>query len=554
MARGARLSNEADPTPAPAPPAAPAAASPAASTPDAGAAPTPDAGAADSAPAPDRIGHHTRRGISWNLVGAVATNAMRLLTVVVLGRVLDSHDFGVVAAALSVTVLLHNVRDIGLGPALVQRASLDRAHVATAFAVSLYLGLAIALLLVLAAPLIGALYRIEESVPVLRALGAIFALRGVSAVSVVLCQRAMNFRAIALVDAGAYAAGTTVAMTLALRGAGPWSLVAGYLTEEALSAALYLYLRPPAASLRISGAPLRDLLGFGAGQTVIQLAGILATYGDNFVVGRVLGAGALGFYTRAYDLIKLPSAVFGNIVGNVLFPAFSRLQRDRERLASGFRRVMMVNALVLLPASAALIAIAPEAIRVVMGAHWDAAVLPFRILAVTMLMRTSYKVAAMVASAAGAVSAVAAANVVYMACVIAGAAVSVRWGIAGVATTTALSLVVVYVHCCYLAMQVSGVPTRALLAAHVPGLLVALLVGAAAWPAAMALRAAAVPAPLRFAAIAVLGIALALAATALWLRPHRTGDAGWLRDELGRVSRRLSRRRARPGAGAQRET
>jgi O-antigen/teichoic acid export membrane protein len=540
MARGARLSNEAIPPtadPAPAPDAAPA--------PDP--APAPDA-----APAPERVGHHARRGISWNLVGAVVTNALRLVTVVVLGRVLDPHDFGVVAAALSVTVLLHNVRDIGLGPALVQRATLDRAHVATAFAVSLYLGLAIAAALVLAAPLIGALYHIEESVDVLRALGVIFALRGVSTVSLVLCQRAMDFRAIALVDAGAYAAGTIVSMVCALRGAGPWALVAGYLTEEALSAALYLVLRPPAASLRIRRAALADLLGFGAGQTVIQIAGILATYGDNFVVGRALGAGALGYYTRAYDLIKLPSAVFGNVVGNVLFPAFSRLQRDKERLAAGFRRVIMVNALVLLPASAALIAIAPEAIRVVMGARWDAAVLPFRILAVTMLMRTSYKVAAMVASAAGAVSAVAAANVVYMICVIAGALFSIRWGLAGVATTTAISLVVVYAHCSYLAMQVSGVPARALLGAHVPGLLLALLVGAAAWPASLALRAAAVPAPLRFAAVAVLGGGLALAATALWLRGRKGGDAGWLRDELARVLRRFGarftsgRRAARP--------
>jgi PST family polysaccharide transporter len=508
MARGARLSNEADHTPEPA-----------------------------------RIGHHTRRGISWNLVGAVVTNTLRLVTVVVLGRVLDSHDFGVVAAALSVTVLLHNVRDLGLGSALVQRADLDRAHVATAFAVSLYLGLALGLGLALAAPLIGALYHMEESIDVLRALGAIFALRGLSTVSYVLCQRAMNFRAIALVDAGAYAAGTIVAMACALRGAGPWALVAGYLTEEALTTVLYLSLSPPAASLRIARAPLRDLLGFGAGQSVIQIAGILATYGDNFVVGRVLGAGALGYYTRAYDLIKLPSAVFSNVVGNVLFPAFSRLQRDRERLAAGFRRVMMVNALVLLPASAALIAIAPEAIRVVMGERWDAAVLPFRILAIAMMMRTSYKVAAMVASAAGAVSAVAVANVVYMVCVIAGAAISIRWGIAGVAASTAISLAVVYVHCCYLAMQVSGVPARALLGAHLPGLGLALAVGAAAWPAAAALRALEAPAALRFAAVAVLGIGLALAGTALWLRlGGRGGDAGWLRDELGRIRRRLTRR------------
>jgi teichuronic acid exporter len=494
----------------------------------------------ETIPPPDaaEVRLQARRGISWNLVGAVVTNVMRLVTVVVLGRLLDPHDFGVVAAALTVTVLLHNIRDIGLGPALIQRANLERGHIEAAFATSLYIGLVIAAVLFVAAPQIGRVYDIPESVDVLRALGVIFALRGLSTASMVLCQRAMNFRAVALVDALSYGIGSVVAMTFAARGAGPWSLVAGYLVEELISTVLYLRLSPPAMSLRLSGVHLRELLGFGAGQTVIQLAGILATYGDNFVVGRSLGATALGLYTRAYDLIKLPSAVFGNVVGNVLFPAFSRLQHDQARLAAGFRRVIMVNALVLLPASACLIAIAPEAIRVVMGESWGSAVLPFRILAITMVARTSYKVSAMVASATGAVSPIAIANVIYMVLVVAGALLSIHWGIAGVATTTALSLVVVYLHCTYVAMKVSGVSATDLGRAHLPGLLIALAVALICWPVAIALRSTVAFPALRFAAVALLGVGLSAGGVFLWLRPGRQGDAGWLRAELGRLGRR----------------
>ncbi len=88
-----------------------------------------------------------RRGISWNLVGAISTNAMRLAAMVVLGRMVTSDDFGVVAAAVSVIAILHSVRDIGIGQALIQRKELEPAHVTTAFAVSTYLGLALALLL-----------------------------------------------------------------------------------------------------------------------------------------------------------------------------------------------------------------------------------------------------------------------------------------------------------------------------------------------------------------------------------------------------------------------
>ena len=496
-------------------------------------------------PEPRQVGQKARRGISWNLAGAVVTNAMRLVVVVVLGRLLDPGEFGVVAAALSVTVILHNLRDLGIGPALIQRAEIDRAHVATAFAVATYLGVGIAAALALAAPLIGELYGIPESIDVLRALGAIFVLRGIATVSSVMCQRAMRFRAIAIVDAATYAAGAAASMLLAAAGAGPWSLVGGYLLEEALAAVFYLRLYRPPLTLRIDRARLSELLGFGASQSVIQLAGILATYGDNFVVGHSLGKYALGYYTRAYDLIKLPSAIFTNIVGNVLFPAFSRLQHDPARLASGLRRITFLNALVLLPASAVLIATAPEVIRLLMGPSWSAAVGPFQILAITMLFRTSYKVGAMVASAAGHVHKVALANVIYMAVVIGGAAFAIRWGITGVAASTAIALCIVYALCSALALAASGLSAGAFLRAHLPGLAFAAVAGGPSWLLAEALRAEAVPYAAVFAAVSLAALALWAAALALALRRGR-GDFAWLADELRRVLARLRRKRSAP--------
>jgi PST family polysaccharide transporter len=470
------------------------------------------------------------------------TNVLRLVVVVVLGRLLAPGELGVVAAALAVTVILHNVRDLGIGPALVQREAITRAHVATAFAVSAYIGVGIAALLALTAPVLGRhLFQMPESIDVLRALGAGFALRGLTTASAAMCQRAMRFRAIALVDASAYGVGTAVAIGLAAAGAGPWALVGGYLAEEALSCALYLRLAPPPLTLRIERARLRELLRYGASQSVIQLAGVLATYGDNLVVANALGKVALGLYTRAYDLIKLPSAIFANVAGNVLFPAFARLQGDRERMASGLRRILFTNALLLLPASAVLIALAPEAIRVLLGPAWAGAITPFRILALTMLFRTSYKVSAMVASAAGLVHRVAIANVVYMALVIGGAIATVGWGVAGVATSTAIALTVMYAHCGALALAASGLSAGAFARAHAPGLLLALVAGAPTWIAARALRGGEAHYLVTLGGGALTGAALTLAGLALALRRGR-GDFAWLADELRRVTSRLRTR------------
>jgi O-antigen/teichoic acid export membrane protein len=483
-----------------------------------------------------------RRAISWNLVGAISTNAMRLVVVVVLGRALGSRDFGVVAAALSVITILHTVRDVGIGPALIQRRSLEPAHIATAFATSTYLGVALAALVVATAPLVGRLYHSPACVDLLRALGLIFLLRGVSTTSLMMCQRQMNFRAVALVDTLAYSAGSLTSMGLAIAGLGPWSLVVGYLVEESATTVALLSLYRPPFTLRVDRAKLRDLLGFGAGQTLFQIVNVLATQGDNIVVGNRLGTSLLGFYTRAYDLIKLPGAVFTNLVGNVLFPAFSRLQDDPERLGVGFRHVIFANALVLLPASAVLIAVAPEAIRILMGPGWAEAVLPFQILALTMLMRVSYKVGVLVASAAGSVYALAATNVVYAACVIGGAALTTRWGIPGVAVSTAVSIAIMYLMCAWLGMQHCTLDWRGFAAAHGPGLLLGLVVGAGAWPAAAALRAAGSPAAVTLALVTIAAGIVSVGITAVWIR-RGAGDFDWLRSELRGLGAKLSRRR-----------
>lgn len=499
---------------------------------------------------PASLPRQVRRGISWNLVGAVSTNAMRILVVVVLGRVLDSHDFGVVAAALSVISILHMVRDVGIGPALIQRRDLTPGHVATAFAVSTYLGAGLAALIALTAPLVGRLYHSPECSDVLRAMAAIFVLRGVAMTSQMTCQRAMNFRAVAMIDTVAYSAGSIASIALAVAGAGPWSLAIGYLIEEAASTAAFLVLHRPPFTLRVDRARLRELLGFGTGQTLFQIVNIIATQGDNIVVGHSLGAAALGYYSRAYDLIKLPGAVFTNVVGNVLFPAFSRLQDDPARLGAGFRRIVFVNALVLVPASALLIVLAPEAIRILMGPHWGDAVLPFQILALVMVMRVSYKVGVVVASAAGAVYPLALVNVVYAVCVIAGAALTLRWGIPGVAASTAASIAVMYLACAWLGMQRCDLTWRGFAAAHGPGLVLGGLLGAAAWPAAAALRGAGLPAAVTLAVVVALGAVAGGAVIALWLR-RRRGDFAWLAAELAGLRGRFARRRGAPVERAQ---
>ncbi len=461
------------------------------------------------------LGRATRRGIAWTAIGQIVTNAIRIGAVAALGRLLSSRDFGVVMGAMVLLTFAGTLRDLGVGMALVQHRAPTRAHVRTAFAVSLWLAIAVGGVLVVAAAPLARLLGDEGGADIIRALAGLAVLRGLRTVPTQLATRAMRFRLLAMVDVVGYVSGIALTLALAAAGWGPWALVWGYLLETALGTGILLVLVRTPMAITVERAALRDLLHFGAGQTLSSLANTVATQGDYVVVSSQLGTGALGFYGRAYELINYPSTLFNNIAGGVLFAALARLQDDRARLAEALELTLFVIAAMLLPASAGLILVAPEAIRVLMGPGWDAAVVPFQIMSVAMLLRTSYKVGATVARARGDVYRISIIQLIYAVNVIGGALVASRWGIDAVAITTTAAVALHFGLLTWLGARHAGIGAMPLVRAHVAAMVGTVATMLVAVPVVLLLRRAGVGAPGVLAAGTV-GGGLGFAAFVVW--------------------------------------
>jgi O-antigen/teichoic acid export membrane protein len=384
--------------------------------------------------------------------------------------------------------------------------------------------------------------------PVIGAVAGLLLIRGVGTVSVQMARRAMQFRALTLLDVASYVAGSALSIGLAAAGAGPWALIGGYVVDSVLNTAGAMWLQPPPRRLGIDRPALRELLTFGGGQTVGVIANVLATQGDNLVVSRVLGTGPLGFYTRAYELVQYPGLMFTNVVGSVLFPALSRIQDDAATLAKVYRRILFANGVVLLPGSAGLVLLAPEFVRLLMGPGWDDAVLPFQLLAVSMLFRTSYKVGALLVRARGDVYVIAVTQIIYAVLVIGGALLAAPRGLAWVAASTSLAVLTNFLLLCGLAARRIGMPMTGLVTCHVPGLVAAVLTLAAAVPAAHALRSAALPAAVVIAGTAAAGV-LAFLVYAVWSLRRREPLWTWGRSVVLQVLGR-GRRGGEPAEAA----
>jgi PST family polysaccharide transporter len=489
----------------------------------------------------------------WTFSGTGVQGAVQLLAIMALGRLLTPAEFGLMGAATVVIAFSQIVSQVGVGPAIIQRRELEPAHLRVAVTLSCILGLLLGAIVWFGAPAIAAFYRMPKLEPVLRTVAFLFPLDGLNTVAKSLLTRQLRFRLYVALDAGSYILGyAAIGVLLAWLGFGVWALVIAQLSQVTLrTTVMYLAVRHPIRpSLNLRAG--RDLLSFGFGHSMAQIGTLLSQQGDNLVVGRWLGAAALGVYGRAYNLMMMPASAFGRIVNRVLFPVMAQVQGERPRLANAYERALAIVALISLPLSSFLWVVAPELIPVVLGPAWGGVVLPFRLFTVSLLFRMSSKISDACTKAAGEVYKRALIQFGYAALVVAGAIMGQRWGVGGVAVCVSIAMGINWLNMTQLGRSVTGLDWTRFARAHAPAALLALVIGSAAILAAEASRAAHLG---KGSILIAAGLVAAVAAytasrlrPALFLGPH----GAWVWQEGEALLRGRSRGGARsPAADAE---
>jgi O-antigen/teichoic acid export membrane protein len=414
--------------------------------------------------------------MAWAAWGSGVMAVLKVAVLVLLTRLLSPADFGVVSAALIVFVFALTFSQLGLGPALVQRPDLQARHISTAFFGSSLLGLLAGAVIWLAAPLIASFFHMEPLTRVVRVLAVEFPIIGLSIVAESQVQRSLRFRLLARTDVISYTLGYGLGITMAALGWGVWSLVAAHLTQTILRAAMLLWVEPPRLSPSPTWSSFAELMNYGAGQSAGRIGVFLANQADNMVVGRYLGAVALGLYSRAYQLMAVPTSLLGDVLDRVLFPTLSRVQDEPRRLASAYLQGTALIALITLPLGVTAALLAPELILVVFGTKWSALVAPFQVLVLGMLFRTSYRMSDSLSRATGRVYRRAWRQGVYAALVFLGAWIGQFWGVTEVAVGVLVALFINYLLMAQLSLSVGQITWTRFAQVQLPAVRLTLIV------------------------------------------------------------------------------
>lgn len=292
------------------------------------------------------------------------------LVQIVLARILEPVQFGLVAMVSVFVVISAAVAESGLGTALVQRKEASDSDRSSVFWFNLLISMLMMGGLWLVAPLIARFYAQPSLTDILRVLSLVLVISAAGSVHASLLNRELQFRKLFWVTTPSTVISGVIGIALALQGFGVWALV-GQTLSQAICRTSVLWLqtgwRPSAVC---KWASLRSLLPYGSR---LAVSGILDRGFQNLyvlIIGRVFSPIEVGFFQRAFALQQFPVTNLNSVVGSVAFPLLSRLQHEPSRMQKAVATSLQMTSLLSFTCMGMLAALARPLVTVLLGDKW----------------------------------------------------------------------------------------------------------------------------------------------------------------------------------------
>lgn len=381
------------------------------------------------------------RGMSWLAANKIATMMLSFGSMMILARLLSPADFGVMAAAMLVVALASAIFEGAFGINLLRRAQLDDRSVATTFWLSVIVGITTFAVIAAFSPAVEAFFRFENLAWILLVAGSSIIFKSFGAVSQSLLQRRGQFRLLSITNMVSYLAGNTLcSIALASQGYGVWSLVIGGTLTVIIESLANLFSAKVPVFTVPSREAAREVFRLSGWFAVSQVLNWAATAGANAVTGRMLGAEALGIYSRGWKLIDIIVGATAQPMQRVLLPSFARKQDDLQVVSRAFLKALDVAVIGFSSISVFAMVHAEPIVLVALGSQWSGTVPVVQLLFAALIPRCCYKISEAVAYACGSSFGATMRQGIYAALIIGGALIASPFGPTAVAAAVFLAL------------------------------------------------------------------------------------------------------------------
>lgn len=310
------------------------------------------------------------RSVFWSAIERFSVQGIQFLLTIIIARLVSPSDYGLIAMLGIFLAIAQAFIDSGFSNALIQKQDRTNVDFYTVFYFNIIVGLAVYILLYIAAPYIAAFYDEPKLNIITKIVSANLIISSFSVIQRAILTIELNFKKQATASLIAVMASGGVGVYLAYIGYGVWAIIIQTLLNTTLNTIMLWIVTGWIPKLEFSCKSFRTLFSFGS---KLLLSGILHTIYTNLyniVIGKGFSSMDLGFYNRAYTIAFFPSNNISNIIARAVYPILCNFQNDNEKLKVSFIQYLRMASYIVFPLMIMLCILAKPLVLFLLTDKW----------------------------------------------------------------------------------------------------------------------------------------------------------------------------------------
>lgn len=318
------------------------------------------------------LGHKAAFSGSLMVLARLISRLIDLVTMLIMARLLSPSDFGLIAIAMTVILILEAALELPLSQALVSMPELKESYYDTAFTLGVLRGAILCTLVFIIALPFAAFYHQKELVPLIQLLSLAPAARGLLNPRMAKFAKELNFKYEFIFELVGKVLAFILGATAALLTHSYWSIALCTVTAPIIIALQSYFVLPFKPKLTL--ADWRIFSGFLGWISLSQLVLAINWQSDQLLLGKLMPPAKLGLFSTANNITNIPMAALFSPLLRPLLSAFTLLKADPMRLRNSYLKSANAIVTIGLPLLVGQSAIAAPTIRLLLGAKWLGAI------------------------------------------------------------------------------------------------------------------------------------------------------------------------------------
>ncbi|AKB62432.1 lipopolysaccharide biosynthesis protein [Methanosarcina mazei] len=339
--------------------------------------------------------------ILWVSISNVSLKFVNFFITIILARLLEPSDFGLVAIAFIIVNFFEILRDLGIGAALIHRKQDSDIAADTAFFLFPSIAIIFYLISYFIAPSASRFFREDELTAIIRVLSFTLVIWSFGNLPRTLLSKKLSFKKMVIPEIISKISYGTVAILMAFHGFGVWSLVGGRLFLEITAVITIWHVLDWRPSFRFDKKIAMELLNYGKHVITASIIVFLISIIDVTAIGRNLGSASLGYYNLALSISGMFTIQTAMTLSKVMFPAYSLIQGNTEKMRKAYIKTLRYLSMIIFPAAFGIMSVAWYFIKVIYGDKWLPATTILHVLCIYGLCRAMLNTTENVYLAAG---------------------------------------------------------------------------------------------------------------------------------------------------------